>query len=320
MKFKPIIIVPGEPNSVFFEIFFKSLKNNKFKSPIILVTSRKLFERQAKYFKSKITINEINYSKNKINKIYSNSINLINVKYSQKKIFQKISDKSNIYIKNCFDIALDLLEKKISNKFLNGPISKKFFLKKNFSGITEYLAKKTNTKNVAMVIYNKSLSVSPITTHLPIKFITNKITKLEIINKIKIINLFWYKHFNFKPKIAVTGLNPHCESLDKFNEDEKIIKPAVNYLKKLKYKIKGPFPADTIFLKANRKKFNIIIGMYHDQVLTPAKTLFEYDAINITAGLPFSRVSPDHGPNEEMLGKNLSNHLSLLKSIQFLDF
>ena len=60
--------------------------------------------------------------------------------------------------------------------------------------------------------------------------------------------------------------------------------------------------------------------MYHDQVLSPAKTLFEYDAINITAGLPFIRVSPDHGPNEKMIGKNLSNHLSLLRSIQFLDF
>jgi len=75
-----------------------------------------------------------------------------------------------------------------------------------------------------------------------------------------------------------------------------------------------------MFLKDNRNKFEIIIGMYHDQILTPVKTLFEYDAINITAGLPFIRVSPDHGPNEKMLGKNISNPLSLTRSIQFLDF
>ena len=320
MKFKPIIIVPGEPNSIFFEIFFKSLKNKKLKSPIILITSKKLFEKQAKFFKFKIKTIEIDYSKKKIKKVYPNTINLINVNYDQKKIFEKISDKSNRYIKKCFDIALDLLSKKISNKFLNGPISKKFFLKKNFAGITEYLAKKTNTRNVAMIIYNKSLSVSPITTHLPIKLITKKITKIEIINKIKIINLFWQKNFKLKPKIGLTGLNPHCESFDKFNEDENIIIPAIKYLKKLNYKIKGPFPADTIFLKSNRKKFDLIVGMYHDQVLTPVKTIFEYDAINITAGLPFIRVSPDHGPNELMIGKNLSNHLSLFRSIQFLDF
>ena len=66
-------------------------------------------------------------------------------------------------------------------------------------------------------------------------------------------------------------------------------------------------------------KLDVIVGMYHDQVLTPLKTLFEYDAINITMGLPFLRISPDHGPNEKMLGKNLSNPLSLLKAIQFLD-
>ena len=83
--------------------------------------------------------------------------------------------------------------------------------------------------------------------------------------------------------------------------------------------LNGPYPADTIFLKKNRKKYNVILGMYHDQVLTPIKTLFEYDAINITLGLPFTRISPDHGPNEKMLGKNTSNPLSLIKAISFLD-
>ena len=73
------------------------------------------------------------------------------------------------------------------------------------------------------------------------------------------------------------------------------------------------------FFKKNRKKFDVILGMYHDQVLTPIKTLFEYDAINITLGLPFLRVSPDHGPNEKMIGKNMSNSLSLYRAISFLE-
>ncbi|MDA9153071.1 4-hydroxythreonine-4-phosphate dehydrogenase PdxA, partial [Candidatus Pelagibacter sp.] len=194
------------------------------------------------------------------------------------------------------------------------------FLDKKYPGITEYLAQKTKSKNVAMIIFNRSLSVSPLTTHLPIKYITKKITKLEIEQKVKIINSFWIKRFKKKPKIAITGLNPHCESFDRFNEDDKIIKPCIISLKKQKYNISGPFPADTIFLKNNRNKYNIIIGMYHDQVLTPIKTLFEYDAINVTAGLPFTRVSPDHGTNNKMVGQNLSNPLSLIRSLQFLDF
>ena len=116
----------------------------------------------------------------------------------------------------------------------------------------------------------------------------------------------------------MVGLNPHCESVDKYNEDQKIIMPAIKMLKN-KFNVLGPFPADTIFLKNNRKEFDVILGMYHDQVLTPLKTLFEYDAINITLGLPFIRISPDHGPNQKMLGKNKSNPLSLIRAISFLD-
>ncbi len=169
-----------------------------------------------------------------------------------------------------------------------------------------------------MLIYNKDLSVSPITTHLPLKLVAKKISKKAIIEKVSLISSFYKRKFNRKPKIAILGLNPHCESVHHYDEDEKIIKPSVKFLK-YKYDLTGPHSADTIFLKKNRKKFDVIIGMYHDQVLTPLKTLYEYDAINITLGLPFTRISPDHGPNESMLGKNRSNYTSLLKAIQFLD-
>jgi 4-hydroxythreonine-4-phosphate dehydrogenase len=319
VNYKPIIIVAGEPNSIFFELFFKVIKK-KIKSPIILIASKKLILNQAKILKTKINFGitnefEVIKKKNKLKRV-----NLIDVDFIQSSGFEKITTKSNNYINSCFVIAIKLLKNKISNKFVNGPISKKNFLKKKFNGITEYLAHKTNTKKFAMIIYNKNLSVCPLTTHLPIKYVNKRINKLEIINKVKLIDNFWKKEFGKQVKIGVTGLNPHCESIDSFNEDQKIILPTIKKLKKLKYNIEGPLAADTIFLKNNRKKFDLIIGMYHDQVLTPIKTLFEYDAINVTIGLPFIRVSPDHGPNESMLGKNKSNYLSLLNSIKFLDF
>ena len=319
MNYKPIIIVAGEPNSIFFELFFKVIKK-KIKSPIILIASEDLIRKQAKILKKKINFNVTNESEIINKKNYLKKINLINVNFKQFYGFSKISTKSNHYIDSCFDIAIKLLKNNVSNKFINGPISKKTFLKKKFNGMTEYLAYKTNTKKFAMVIYNKKLSVCPLTTHLPIKYVSKKINNSEIVNKVKLINKFWNERFNKKVKIGVTGLNPHCESIDSFNEDEKIITPTVKKLQKLKYNIEGPLAADTIFLKNNRKKFDLIIGMHHDQVLAPIKTLFEYDAINITIGLPFIRISPDHGPNETMLGKNKSNYLSLFNSIKFLDF
>ena len=319
MVFKPIIIVAGEPNSIFSEIFFKSINYKKFKSPIILIASLDLIKLQMKKLKMNKKIKLINLSTLKNSRLDNNKINLINVNFVQKKPFDKISNKSNEYIEKSFDIALKILNKKITNKFINGPVSKKFFLKKKYLGITEYLAHRTKTKNFAMLIYNKNLSVCPITTHLPIKKISEKINKGTIKQKVQLIDKFFRQYFKQKPKMAITGLNPHCESVDAFNEDEKIIKPTVKSLIKSNYKVSGPFAADTIFMKKNRKKYNVIIGMYHDQVLTPIKTLFEYDAINITLGLPFLRISPDHGPNEKMIGKNFSNPQSLVKALIFLD-
>ena len=318
MSLKPILIVTGEPNSIFLEIFFKTLKYKKIKSPIILIASQKLLKLQMKVLKFKKKINLLD--KNNLHyKLDNKTINLIDENYNTNKAFQKISNNSKKYVENCFKIAVNLIKSGYSNRLINGPVSKKHFLKKKFPGITEYLANKFNIKNIGMLIYNKSLAVCPVTTHVPIKYVSKKINKKTIVQKINLINKFYKKNLNFEPKIAITGLNPHCESTDAFNEDSKILIPIIKYMKKNHYKVYGPFPADTIFLKKNRKKYNVILGMYHDQVLTPLKTLYEYDAINLTLGLPFIRVSPDHGPNESMLGKNLSNPLSLIQAINFLE-
>ena len=318
MNYSPILIVSGEPNSVFLELFFKVLKKDKIKSPIILISSKKLLTLQMQKLKFKKKIKLLQISKLKSYKLDNKTINVIDVKYNPGKAFEKISKKSNIFIKNSFNLAFQIIKKNNIHKFINGPISKKQFLKNKFLGITEYISEKFQANNTCMLIYNETLSVCPITTHLPLKLVSKKINKKIISKNISLVNNFYEKKFNIKPRIAILGLNPHCESVHKYNEDEKIIKPTIQYLKN-RYNVSGPYPADTIFLKNNRKKFDVIIGMYHDQVLTPLKTLFEYDAINITLGLPFIRVSPDHGPNETMLGKNLSNPLSLSRAIKFLD-
>ena len=318
MNSSPILIVSGEPNSIFLEIFFKVLKLKKIKSPLILISSKNILELQMKKLKFKKKIKYLDPEKLYNYRLNNNSINLINVEYDQKKPFEKISKKSNKFIENCFQVAFKILKKKKIYKFINGPISKKNFLGSRYLGITEYISKKFSSKKNCMLIYNKELSVCPITTHLPLKHVAKNINKKLILQKIFLINDFYKNLFKVRPKIAILGLNPHCESIDKFNEDKQILMPIVKKLRK-KYRVSGPFPADTIFIKNIRKKYDVIIGMYHDQVLTPIKTIYEYDAINITLGLPFIRVSPDHGPNEKMMGKNLSNPLSLIKAIKFLD-
>ena len=229
MKNKPIILVAGEPNSIFLEIFFKTIKKKKFKCPLILICSLNVLKLHMKKLNFKKKINIINISD--INNIILNSgsINLVNVPYIKKPKLGKITSKSNNYINKSFEIALKIIESGFSSKLINGPISKKTFLKNKFLGITEYISKKTSTKKKAMLIYNKKLSVCPVTTHLPINKVAKKINKKIIIEKTILISNFYKKHLRYKPKIAITGLNPHCESFSK-KEDERIIKPAIKQL------------------------------------------------------------------------------------------
>ena len=317
MRVNKILIVLGEPQSTFSEIllkYFYSKEFSKNKKKIILIGSKILFEKQMKKLKFNFNLKKIiNLEEAEFNKL-----NILNVNYNNQKIFSKISSSSKRYISDSFKIALNLIKNNKNIALINGPISKKHFLNKKYLGITEYIAKKTKSKNQVMLIYNEKLSVSPITTHLPLKYVTKNINKEKIVKNVKQIRKFYENFLNRKPKIAILGLNPHCETIDKVSEEKNIIIPAIKMLKKIYFNIDGPFSADTFFLKKNIDKFDVVIGMYHDQVLTPIKTLYNFNAINITLGLPFIRISPDHGPNNRMLGKNKSDPSSIFCAMRFI--
>ena len=318
MKINKILIILGEPQSTFSEILFKYFNSKEFlknKKKIILIGSVSLMKKQMKKLKFNLNLNAIeNIKEAKINEL-----NILNINYNSQKIFSKISSNSKKYISNCFKIALNLINNNKKIALINGPISKKYFLNKKYLGVTEYISKKTKSKNQVMLIYNDKLSVSPLTTHLPLKHVAKNISKEKIIKNVKQIKKFYENLLNKKPKIAILGLNPHCETIDKFSEEKNIIIPAINFLKKNNLNTDGPFPADTFFLKKNINKYDVVVGMYHDQVLTPLKTLYNFNAINITLGLPFIRISPDHGPNNKMLGKNMSDPSSIFCAMRFIN-
>ena len=181
MNYKPILIVAGEPNSVFLEIFFKSIQKNYYKSPLIIIVCKKLLIEQMDYLDFNFKINQINLDNVNFEKLNNKKINIVNINYNFENTFEKISKKSNNYINKSFKVALEILKKNKFSKFVNGPISKKHFLGGKSLGITEYLAKEIKEKNeVAMLIFNKKLSVSPITTHLALKDVHKQISKKNI--------------------------------------------------------------------------------------------------------------------------------------------
>ena len=318
MKINKILIILGEPQSTFSEILFKYFSSKEFsknEKKIILIGSISLLQKQMKKLKFNLNLKIINNLK----EAKINELNILNINYNNQKIFSKISSNSKNYISECFKIGLNLIKKNKKIALINGPVSKKHFLTKKYLGVTEYISKKIKSKNQVMLIYNDKLSVSPLTTHLPLKHVAKNITKEKIINNVKEIRKFYENLLKKKPKIAILGLNPHCETIDKISEEKKIIIPAIKYLKKINLNTDGPFSADTFFIKKNINKYDVVVGMYHDQVLTPIKTLYNFNAINITIGLPFIRISPDHGPNYKMLGKNESDPSSIFCAMKFIN-
>mgnify|MGYP006095861073 CR=1 FL=1 len=311
---KLLAIVAGEPNSINSEIIVKTYKKIKIKN-IFIIGNFLLLKQQISKIGLRIKISKINTFK-ELN--LKNGLNVIDVPFKFKTPFESNNINIRDYVLNSLHIAHALASTKKIKGFINTPINKKIFNNK-YLGVTEYLAKISNLRNKeVMMIYNKKLSVVPLTTHIELNKVTNKIKFNLIKKKILILNKSYFKIFKRKPKIAILGLNPHNSENRVNSVENKIINPVVDKLRKLNIDIKGPFPADTIFNNQKKLNYNVIVGMYHDQVLAPFKALYGYDAINITLGLNYLRISPDHGTAQDIIGLNKASPQSLISAINFL--
>ena len=302
---KNICIVAGEPNSINSEIIAKSWLKLKIadRKKLIIIGNYNLIKLQLKKLKYKIDLEKTNI----FNQTIKNKLRIYDISLKKNKLSK--------YIKDSLNKAHELTIKGKIKGFINCAIDKSNLPNQN--GVTEYLSSKNKNyffKN--MLIYNEKVSVVPLTTHVELKKVSNKLSKKFIIKKINDLEITYRKLFKKKAKIAILGLNPHNNEYKKNSEEVTKIIPAINKLKK-KINIKGPFSADSFFSKPNFNKYDIIVGMYHDQVLTPFKTIFNFNAINITLGLNYIRISPDHGTGKDIVGKKIASSLSLIKSIKF---
>lgn len=314
-----IVLIAGDPNSINSEIIFKTWKkiNNNIKKKIYLIVNFELFRLQLKKFNFKIKLIKV---KNFHNDQKINGLKIIDVPLNFSNPFKVTHKNASKYIRKSLNLGHKLSNDKKFKGLINCPINKGLIHKSKKTGVTEYLASKCKIKDRSelMLIYNKKLSVAPVTTHIDIKKVSKKITSKLIIKKMLTLNTQFKKLFKKKPKICLLGLNPHNSELLDGSEEVKKIKPSVLFLKKKGLVIEGPFAADSIFID-NYKNYDVVVGMYHDQVLAPFKSMFKYDAINLTLGLDYIRVSPDHGTATNIIGKNKSNYTSLLQCIKFIN-
>jgi 4-hydroxythreonine-4-phosphate dehydrogenase len=319
---KIILITSGDPSSIAPEITIKALQSSKINKNIfpVIVTDPQLIQNYNDIIIDNWKINEIkdqsNFTDYKVN-----YFNIISIPINDIVRLGKPSIVNCEFIKSSILKCIELESKTSVSAIVTNPINKKTMYKSGFkyAGHTEFLAShsKINTQPVMMLVA-QDLKTVPLTIHVPISEVSGLISKELIIKTVKIVAKDLTEYFGInKPKIFITGLNPHAgENGEIGSEEQNIIIPAIRKIKNSNdFEIQGPFSADTLFSSEARKTYDVVICMYHDQALIPIKTIDFNNGVNVTLGLDFIRTSPDHGTGFDIAGKNNASPDSLIAAI-----
>jgi len=320
---RPIVAVTmGDASGIGPEVIVKAFLNPEIQNTVrpIVIGDARIMKTALKFAKGQPV--EVNAVKRVLEAKFQNGVidvlDLQNLEPSKVKLGQICAP--------CGKAAIQYLEKAIKlamdgdvDAIATAPINKEAMHKAGykFHGHTEILAKRTRTKNYAMMFVSDPFWVMLVTTHLPLNKVSKAVTKKRVLQTIKLANEFLYSVRGKKPKIGVAGLNPHAGEGGIFGtEEKKAIKPAVEEAKRMGINVKGPISPDGIFYLANVGLFDIVIAMYHDQGLIPLKLLSFNRSVNVTVGLPIIRTSVDHGTGFDIAGKGWANPTSLIEAIK----
>ena len=299
----PLVVTLGDPSGVGPEVFLKAIFETSLRDHLDLITivsSRKVISRISNILK----YDEID------------SLKIIDVNLKHDFITGEPNKDNASYVIECLNKAADFAYKE-KNSLVTGPINKKIISSQiaGFSGHTEFLKEKFGSEDVLMLLANNSLKIGVATTHVALREVPQMIIKELIINKCRLLNQGLKSLYEINnPKIAVLGLNPHAGEEGSYGKEEiESIKPAIADLKSEGLNIIGPISADTAFIS---RDFDAYLSMYHDQALPVLKTLDFHHSVNITLGLPFNRVSVDHGTAEDIASKFIADYTSMLEAIK----
>ncbi|MCF8380122.1 MAG: 4-hydroxythreonine-4-phosphate dehydrogenase PdxA [Bacteroidales bacterium] len=321
MKHDKIIlgISHGDINSISYEVIIKALMDPRILDICIPVVYGS--PKVASYHRTALNIE--NFSLNTINSIDELSIKkpgIINCVDENIRVeLGKSSQVAGQAAKAALELAVnDLKEGKI-DALVTGPINKHNIQSSDFqfSGHTEYLQYIFQAEEVLMLMVSDILRVGVVTGHVPLSNVHQLLSEEIILDKLRLLNTSLKVDFGIrKPTIAVLGFNPHAgENGLLGTEETEIIIPAIQKANEENILAFGPYATDGFFGSGSFKKFDATLAMYHDQGLTPFKTLVSETGVNYTAGLPMVRTSPAHGTAYALAGKNEASHLSFLNAM-----
>jgi 4-hydroxythreonine-4-phosphate dehydrogenase len=304
-------ITHGDVNSISYEIIIKTLQDPRLienYTTIVYGSSK-----AASYHRKTLNINDFNFNLiKKADMAHARRPNIINILEDEVKIdLGKSTSVGGELAFLSLEMAIDDLMKNEIDILVTAPINKKNIQSPSFTfpGHTEYLAQKFNAKDYLMLMVSNSVRIGVITGHIPLNKVSETLTEELVMRKIMIMNRSLIRDFNIlKPKIAVLALNPHAGDDGLIgNEDETVLKPAIDKAYQQDIMVFGPYPADGFFGSDTFRQFDGVLAIYHDQGMIPFKLLSFEDGVNFTAGLQYVRTSPAHGTAYELAGKNTAN-------------
>jgi len=307
----------GDLNGIGSEVVLKTLQDPRildFFTPVIFASFKIM-----NYFKKAYQIECNLHGIDKIENIDHHKINVFNVWDEPVDInFGKEDLNTGAYAIKSLKSAVAALKNNKINVLVTAPINKSSIQSKDFNypGHTDFLNKELEGESLMLMIRD-SLRVGLLTDHVAVKDVSQSITKELVERKIKTIKDTLIQDFGIrKPKIAVLGINPHNGDHGVIgNEDDTVLRPALDEIYKNGTLVYGPYAADSFFGSGNYEKFDAIIASYHDQGLIPFKTLSFGKGVNYTAGLNKIRTSPDHGTAFDVAGKNIANNDSFKEAL-----
>ncbi len=323
---KPLILITmGDPSGIGPEVIMKSMASPGIEglAIFVLLADKESIERYSAVFKGKIVYYNAEKGIENID-LNEKALNVIDPTVTKTTFVPgKSTPEGARKSLDCIDFAISLAKKaEGSDKvaIVTGPVSKEAVSKVSpgFIGHTEYLQEAFGAKLVSMVLTGEKLNVIPVTRHIPLRDVPNKLTEDLIYRTIEQI-IEYRKEISGKPdaKIGVAALNPHSGENGRIGREEgEIIKPAIERAKALYKNVEGPISADVIFYQALKGKFDIVISMYHDQCLAPFKMIDFDTGVNMTVGLGCVRTSPDHGTAFDIAGKGIASPESMIRAIK----
>jgi len=319
-KNKPVIgITIGDINGISAEVTMKALLDNrlhKLVTPVIYAHGKALT-----YYRKQLNLDEFNFMQVKnVDEIHHKKINVINVVDECPEVIPGVeTTEAGKMALAALDRAIEDLKAGKINALVTAPLNKNNINSEElkFVGHTEYLTEAFGTGKSMMFMVADEMRVGLVSGHVALKDIPTQITQERIKEKLQIMLESLQNDFGInKPKIAVLGLNPHAgEDGLLGSEEEEIIKPAIATFKDKGQMVFGPYPSDGFFGMLHHRKFDGILAMYHDQGLIPFKTLAFESGVNFTAGLPYTRTSPDHGTAYNIAGKGVAEPGSMRAAI-----